>query len=138
MSWYELSAAAAVRWGASLMPAQGTPLHVVSEVLGHASIAITKDVYGYLVEGDKQVAAEAMSATPFGCGRVVDGVSVPGPPAECWLPFGSQCRRRRRPAADTTKALACVFAGQGLVVAVSTSAPGGTRTPNLLIRICVR
>jgi integrase len=26
--------------------AQGTPLHVVSEVLGHASIAITKDVYG--------------------------------------------------------------------------------------------
>ena len=31
--------------GASLMLAQGTPLHVVSEVLGHASIAITKDVY---------------------------------------------------------------------------------------------
>ena len=30
--------------GASLMLAQGTPLHVVSEVLGHASIAITKDV----------------------------------------------------------------------------------------------
>ena len=33
-------------------PAQGTPLHVVSEVLGHASIAITKDVYGHLLEGD--------------------------------------------------------------------------------------
>jgi integrase len=32
--------------GASLMLAQGRPLHVVSEVLGHASIAITKDVYG--------------------------------------------------------------------------------------------
>ncbi len=29
------------------MLAQGTPLHVVSEVLGHASIAITKDVYGH-------------------------------------------------------------------------------------------
>ena len=29
---------------------QGTPLHVVSEVLGHASIAITKDVYGHLLE----------------------------------------------------------------------------------------
>ena len=28
------------------MLAQGTPLHVVSEVLGHASIAIIKDVYG--------------------------------------------------------------------------------------------
>jgi integrase len=30
--------------GASLMLAQGTPLHVVSEVLGHASITITKAV----------------------------------------------------------------------------------------------
>jgi integrase len=29
--------------GASLMLAQGTPLHVVSDVLGHASVAITKD-----------------------------------------------------------------------------------------------
>ena len=45
--------------GASLMLAQGTPLHVVSEVLGHASIAITKDVYGHLPEGDKRAAAES-------------------------------------------------------------------------------
>ena len=37
--------------GASLMLAQGTPLHVVSEILGHASITITKDVYGRLVGG---------------------------------------------------------------------------------------
>jgi integrase len=29
------------------MLAQGTPLHVVSEVLGHASTTITKDVYGH-------------------------------------------------------------------------------------------
>jgi site-specific recombinase XerD len=35
---------------ASLMLAQGTPVHVVSEVLGHASIAITKDVYGEPVQ----------------------------------------------------------------------------------------
>lgn len=48
--------------GASLMLAQGVPLHVVSEVLGHASIAITKDVYGHLVEGDKRRAAESMSS----------------------------------------------------------------------------
>jgi site-specific recombinase XerD len=47
--------------GASLMLAQGTPLHVVCEVLGHASIAITKDVYGHLLEGDKRAAAESMS-----------------------------------------------------------------------------
>jgi site-specific recombinase XerD len=36
--------------GASLMLAQGSPLHAVSEVLGHASIAITKDVYGEPVQ----------------------------------------------------------------------------------------
>jgi integrase len=48
------------------MLAQGTPLHVVSEVLGHASIAITKDVYGHLLEGDKRKAAESMSRALFG------------------------------------------------------------------------
>jgi integrase len=52
--------------GASLMLAQGTALHVVSEVLGHAGIAITKDVYGHLVEGDKRAAAQAMTDTLFG------------------------------------------------------------------------
>jgi integrase len=51
---------------ASLMLAQGTPLHVVSEVLGHTSIAITKDVYGHLMEGDRRSAAEAMSRALFG------------------------------------------------------------------------
>jgi hypothetical protein len=48
------------------MLAQGTPLHVVSEVLGHASIAITMDVYGHLVEGDKRAAAESMTGVLFG------------------------------------------------------------------------
>ncbi len=52
--------------GASLMLAQGTPLHVVSEVLGHTSIAITKDVYGHLMEGDRRSAAEVMSRALFG------------------------------------------------------------------------
>ena len=52
--------------GASLMLAQGTPLYVVSEVLGHASIAITKDVYGHLLEGDRRAAAESMSRALFG------------------------------------------------------------------------
>ncbi|GAA4219405.1 hypothetical protein GCM10023075_03390 [Streptosporangium album] len=33
------------------MLAQVTPLHVVSDVVGHASIAIIKDVYGHLMEG---------------------------------------------------------------------------------------
>ena len=52
--------------GASLRLAQGTPLHVVSEVLGHASIAVTKDVYGHLLEGDKRAAAESMGRALFG------------------------------------------------------------------------
>jgi site-specific recombinase XerD len=47
------------------MLAQGAPLHVVSEV-GHASIAVTKDVYGHLLEGDKRAAAESMSRALFG------------------------------------------------------------------------
>jgi hypothetical protein len=33
---------------------------------GHASIAITKDVYGHLLEGDKRAAAESMSRALFG------------------------------------------------------------------------
>ena len=52
--------------GASLMLAQGTPLQVVSEVLGHASITITKDVYGHLLENDKRAAAESMTRALFG------------------------------------------------------------------------
>ncbi|MEV0349333.1 hypothetical protein AB0H88_26460 [Nonomuraea sp. NPDC050680] len=48
------------------MLAQGTPLHVVSEVLGHANIAITKDIYGHLVEGDRRAATEAISSALLG------------------------------------------------------------------------
>ncbi len=50
------------------MLAQGTDLYVVSEVLSHASIAITKDVYGDLVEGHKREASKAMSEALFGGG----------------------------------------------------------------------
>jgi site-specific recombinase XerD len=58
---------------ASLMLAQGTALHVVSEVLGHASIAITKDVYGHLLESDKRAAAESMSQMLFSTPAGADG-----------------------------------------------------------------
>jgi hypothetical protein len=47
--------------GASLMLAQGMDLYVVSEVLGHSSVAITKDGYGHLVESQKRAAAQLMS-----------------------------------------------------------------------------
>jgi len=50
------------------MLAQGTSLHVVSEILGHASITITKDVYGHLVEGDRRAVAASMSQALFGSG----------------------------------------------------------------------
>ena len=43
------------------MLAQGTHLYVVSEVLGHSSVAITKEVYEHLVEGHKRSAAVLMS-----------------------------------------------------------------------------
>jgi integrase len=39
---------------------------VVSEVLGHASITITKDVYGHLLEGQRRSVAQAMSQALFG------------------------------------------------------------------------
>jgi site-specific recombinase XerD len=54
--------------GASLMLAQGTELHVVSKVLGHTSIAITKDVYGHLLEAARRSAVESMSRALFGAG----------------------------------------------------------------------
>ena len=62
--------------GASLMLAQGTPLHVVSDVLGHASIAITKDVYGHLLEGDNRAAAESMGRALFGGRNALVGPSM--------------------------------------------------------------
>ena len=46
---------------ASLMLASGVPLQVVSEILGHASIRMTADVYGHIMDPDRVAAAEAMS-----------------------------------------------------------------------------
>ncbi len=45
---------------ASLLLAMGVPLEVVSETLGHASIRMTKDVYGHLLAPSRMQAAEAM------------------------------------------------------------------------------
>lgn len=48
---------------ASLMLAHGVKLQVVSEVLGHASIRMTADVYGHVLDPDRQAAADVMNAT---------------------------------------------------------------------------
>ena len=45
---------------ASLALAEGVPLEVVSELLGHSSIRTTKDVYGHLVGHQKEQAAAAL------------------------------------------------------------------------------
>jgi integrase len=45
---------------ASLMLAQGVKIQVVSQVLGHSSIRMTADVYGHLLDPDRQEAAQAM------------------------------------------------------------------------------
>jgi integrase len=45
---------------ASLLIAQGVRLELISELLGHSSIRITKDVYGHLVDDLKAEAAAAM------------------------------------------------------------------------------
>lgn len=51
---------------ASILLAQGVPLKVVSETLGHSSIRVTADVYGHLMEPAKAEAADAMTSALWG------------------------------------------------------------------------
>jgi integrase len=46
----------------SLMLARGVPIEVVSNVAGHASIRMTADVYGHIMEPQRQAAATALDA----------------------------------------------------------------------------
>jgi len=50
---------------ASSMLAQGAPLRLVSEVFGHATIAITKDIYGHLIGDEIAEATEAIAGVLF-------------------------------------------------------------------------
>ena len=47
---------------ASLMLANGVKLQVVSQVLGHSSIRMTADVYGHILDPDREKTARAMTA----------------------------------------------------------------------------
>jgi integrase len=59
---------------ASLMLAEGVPLQVVADVLGHASIRMTADVYGHVLPPARRAAADAMTRALFdGSHPVVDG-----------------------------------------------------------------
>lgn len=51
---------------ASLLIAQGVPMKLVSELLGHSSIRMTADVYGHLFDEAGAVAADAMTAALWG------------------------------------------------------------------------
>lgn len=53
---------------ASLLFAQGLPLKVISETLGHSSITVTADVYAHLLPGSRSEAADAMD-------RMIGGAS---------------------------------------------------------------
>jgi integrase len=50
---------------ASLLIAMEVPLEVVSEQMGHASIRVTKDVYGHLMPKSRARAAEAMRSVLY-------------------------------------------------------------------------
>jgi len=51
---------------ASLMLANGVKLQVVSEVLGHSSIRMTADVYGHILDPDREAAAAVMDSVLWG------------------------------------------------------------------------
>jgi integrase len=51
---------------ASLMPASGVKLQVVSELLGHASIRVTADVFGHILAPDREAAVDVMNRAPWG------------------------------------------------------------------------
>jgi len=44
------------------MLAQGVPLQFVSQVLGHASIRMTADVYGHVLDPDRAMAADVIGS----------------------------------------------------------------------------
>lgn len=51
---------------ASLLIAMEMPLEVIAEQLGHASIRVTKDVYGHLLPGSRAKESKAREQMPFG------------------------------------------------------------------------
>ncbi len=57
MRWHDLRHCCA-----SLMLSAGVPLAIVSELLGHASIQVTKDTYGHIAMDAKHEAARALEA----------------------------------------------------------------------------
>jgi len=56
---------------ATIMLAQGVPLHEVSEVMGHSSLTVTKDIYGHFTADRRRAAAEAVGNALWGKGKAL-------------------------------------------------------------------
>ena len=101
---------------ASLMLAAGIPVEVVSKRLGHSSIGVTMDTYSHLLDGVGRRAAEAA--------------------------MGLVPRATRKDSRDHNVTTTSQDKGKSIVADLEKShltsaddgAPGGIRTPNLLIR----
>ena len=97
----------------SLLLPEGVPLQVVSEVVGHASIRLTKDPDGHLDQGQRAVAAGAMDQL-FHAGQ---------PRAAAVGPRVGPQARSRPGTGGSSSALTWMF-----------RTPPGTRTQNLRIK----
>jgi hypothetical protein len=64
---------------ASLLIAQGAHPKLISEQLGHASVQITLDRYGHLMDQSYGDASDALEASLFGC-ESASAVQAPGRP----------------------------------------------------------
>jgi integrase len=56
---------AARHTAATLMVVGGTPLHTVSEILGHSSIAVTADIYAHVTSAQSSTALNLLSLQIF-------------------------------------------------------------------------
>ena len=104
---------------ASLMLAAGVPIEVVSKHHGHSGIDVTVNIYGHLLAGVGRRAAEnAMGLVP----RAPKPADEP-PSDHNEATTGSENDKAASP--ET---------GKAAVTSGDAGAPGGIRTPNLLIR----
>ena len=108
---------------ASLALQAGVPMKVVSEQLGHSSLAITADTYTSVLPAVARAAAEAVAGLVPRLPRPHPDLRGPRDPAPIRHQSGPE---RRQQASRTVR--------QGGKVQVRRGAPPGTRTPNPLIK----
>ena len=107
---------------ASLALAAGVPLKVVSEQLGHSSLAITADTYTSVLPAVAQAAAEAVADV------------IPRASAEALMHVRSHSVAQDPPEEAVMEPSDPESAASPLVGGLPVSAPPGTRTPNPRIK----